>query len=150
MAKGFNGGIIGTRNLTTGGTTGAATGIYSLNEAQVFKLAGIWPQEIGQGQLLTTQIFTNSTTWTIPSGVSSVDYLVVAGGGAGSSSGGAGGGAGGFQTGSSLSVTPAATYTIAVGAGGGAADGAGLSPQTVHFSLAYRCSSRSGPAVMAK
>jgi len=68
MAKGFNGGIIGSRNLTTGGGIGQGTavGIWSMNEAQVAKLAGLWPQEIPQGSLLTTHVFQESTTWTIP------------------------------------------------------------------------------------
>ena len=88
MAKSFNGGIIGARNLTTGGISGAATGIYSLNELQIFKLAGLWPQEIGVGQVLTTQIFTESTSWIPPTGVALVDYLVVAGGGGGGCSAG--------------------------------------------------------------
>ena len=122
MAKGFNGGIIGTRNLTTGGTSGAATGIYSLNEALTFKLAGLWPQEIGVGQVLTTQIFTESTSWLPPTGVASVDYFMVGGGGGGGSQPGSinagGGGGGGVLTGSSLSVTPGTTYTIQVGSGG--------------------------------
>ena len=54
MAKGFNGGIIGTRNLTTGGGIGQGTavGIWSMNEAQIAKLAGLWPQEIGSGQII--------------------------------------------------------------------------------------------------
>ena len=62
-------------------------------------------------------------TWvrfqTYPEGVYNIDYLVVAGGG-GSSAGysfGGGGGGGGW-TASTLSVTPGATYTMVVGAGG--------------------------------
>jgi hypothetical protein len=58
MAKGFNGGIIGARNLTTGGIGGSATGIYSLNEAQIFKLAGLWPQEVVVGSYQAVQVFT--------------------------------------------------------------------------------------------
>ena len=106
MGVRFNGGIIGSRNLTTGGGVGQGTavGIWSLNEAQVAKLAGIWPQEVPSGQLLTTQIFTESTTWTIPTNVTSVDYMIIGGGGGGGVSDGFGsaGGAGGFQTGTGL------------------------------------------------
>ena len=64
-----------------------------------------------------------STTWIAPIGVTSVDYLVVAGGGGGGGGtdapyvGAGGGGAGGFKTGS-LSVTPGSSYTVTVGAGG--------------------------------
>jgi hypothetical protein len=83
MAKGFNGGIIGSRNLTTGGIGGSAVGIYSVNEAQIFKLAGLWPQEVPSGSYQAIQVYTNSSTWTVPSGVSSVDYLIIGGGGGG-------------------------------------------------------------------
>ncbi len=62
--------------------------------------------------------FTSSGSWTAPTGVTSVDYLVVGGGGGGASaSGGGGGGAGAFRSGT-LSVTPGTTYSITVGAGG--------------------------------
>ena len=69
----------------------------------------------------TIKTFTSSTTWTAPTGVSSVNYLVVAGGG-GAYIGG--GGAGGYRTGT-LSVTPGNTYTVTVGAGGGSAANGG-------------------------
>lgn len=62
-----------------------------------------------------------STTWTAPSGVTQVEYLVVAGGGGGGSSHGGGGGAGGLRTnvgGTALTVTPATSYAVTVGAGG--------------------------------
>ena len=54
-----------------------------------------------------------TTTWTPPSGVSSVEYLVVAGGGGGSSGGG---GAGGIVTGSNFPVS--GNIGVTVGAGG--------------------------------
>ena len=84
MAR-FNGGIIGSRNLTTGGGIGQGTaaGIWSLNEAQVAKIAGIWPQEIASGTYGGVQIFTETTSWTAGQGVTQVDYLIVAGGGGG-------------------------------------------------------------------
>jgi hypothetical protein len=63
------------------------------------------------------QTYTSSTTWTAPSGVTSVEYLVVGGGGGGGSYGG-GGGAGGFRTAAGYAVTPGNTYTVTVGAGG--------------------------------
>ena len=62
--------------------------------------------------------FTSSGSWTAPTGVTSVDYLVVGGGAGGASaSGGGGGGAGAFRSGT-LSVTPGTTYSITVGEGG--------------------------------
>jgi len=57
-----------------------------------------------------------TTTWTVPTGVSSVEYLVVGGGGnggGGSNDGSGGGGAGGYYTGSGLAVSE--TETIVVG-----------------------------------
>ena len=57
-----------------------------------------------------------------PAAISSVDYLVVAGGGGGGGfNGGSGGGAGGMRTGS-LSVSSGVTYTVTVGAGGNGAN----------------------------
>ena len=53
---------------------------------------------------ITYQIFNATGTWTAPTGVTSVDYLVVAGGGAGGGDAGGGGGAGGFRTGTGLAV----------------------------------------------
>ncbi len=119
MAKGFNGGIIGTRNLTTGGGIGqgTATGIWSLSEAQIARLAGIWPEEVPSGIFNGVQIFSESSTWTVPIGVTSVEYLVVGGGGGGSGyqpavDWGGGGGAGGYLASPNISVTPTAQYTV--------------------------------------
>lgn len=72
-------------------------------------------------EFATVETF-NSTpgggTWTVPSGVTAVDYLVVAGGGGGGHTYGGGGGAGGFQTSTGFAVTPSATPTLTVGGGG--------------------------------
>jgi len=62
--------------------------------------------------------FTASGSWTAPTKVTSVSYLVVAGGGGGGGSNGGGGGAGGYRTGTNLAVTPGTSYTVTVGAGG--------------------------------
>ena len=71
----------------------------------------------------TIQAFTSagSTTWTVPSGVTSASVLVVAGGGAGGTTAlnrGAGGGAGGLIYIASYPLTAGATMTGIVGAGG--------------------------------
>ena len=66
------------------------------------------------------ETFGNTTSWVCPTGVTSVEYLVVAGGGSGGTAYGGGGGAGGFRTGTGLAVTAGNTYTITVGAGGAA------------------------------
>jgi len=59
-----------------------------------------------------------SLTWTVPSGVSSLEYLVVAGGGGGGARHGGGGGAGGLLTAPDFSVVGGTEHSIAVGAGG--------------------------------
>ena len=78
--------------------------------------------QVSKGSVTTnaTTTYTSSNTYIVPTGVTSVDYLVVAGGGGGGKGGdrgGGGGGAGGFRTGT-LSVTPGASLTVTVGAGG--------------------------------
>lgn len=87
---------------------------------------GIWSRPaVGTTGTATTEtfraVFTSSGTWTAP--VSSIDALVVAGGGAGGSIGntngsGGGGGAGGMRVVTGQAVTPGTVYTITVGAGG--------------------------------
>ena len=64
------------------------------------------------------QKFTASGSWTCPEGVTSVEYLVVAGGASGGGTSGGGGGAGGFRTGTGFAVTAGTTYTVTVGGGG--------------------------------
>ncbi len=73
------------------------------------------------GQTIITYTTTGATSFTPPTGVTSVDYLVVAGGGGGgggtSNAGGAGAGAGGVVYSTSQAVA-AGSITVAVGAGG--------------------------------
>ena len=71
------------------------------------------------------QAFTSSGTWTVPSGVTQVGILVVAGGGAGGTTNynptplrGAGGGAGGLIYIPSWNVTGSSSYAITIGNGG--------------------------------
>lgn len=63
----------------------------------------------------------DTTSWTAPAGITSVNYLVVGGGGGGGNgydNGGGGGGGGGMVRSGTLSVTPGTSYTVTVGAGG--------------------------------
>jgi len=73
------------------------------------------------------QIFTASGTFSVPTGVSQVDALVVAGGGGGGggsgppgSFSGGGGGAGGLVFATNYPVTPGGTVSVTVGDGGAA------------------------------
>jgi hypothetical protein len=78
-------------------------------------------------QAPVSQSFTSSGTFSVPSGVSSVDVLVVAGGGGGGAyrqttsnfyTGAGGGGAGGLIFRPGFPVTPGGTVTVTVGDGG--------------------------------
>lgn len=74
----------------------------------------------------TQQSFTSSGTFAVPSGVSSLDaVLVVAGGGPGGAGPGGGGGAGGLVYMPSHPVTPGGTITVTVGDGASGATGPG-------------------------
>lgn len=70
----------------------------------------------------TVQSFTSTgpANFTVPSGVSIVDVLVVAGGGGGANSLGGGGGGGGFIEARNFPVVAGATIPVVVGAGGAA------------------------------
>jgi hypothetical protein len=72
-------------------------------------------------EVLETFTTVGSTTWTAPIGVTSVEYLVVAGGGGagnGFDNAGGGGGAGGMVLTGTINVTPGQSYTITIGDGG--------------------------------
>ena len=64
------------------------------------------------------QSFTSSGTFSVPTGVTTVDVLVVAGGAAGGTHHGAGGGAGGLIYMPGVTVTPGGTVSVTVGCGG--------------------------------
>jgi hypothetical protein len=94
-------------------------------------LAALLPQTISpQPVQAATQVvvYNSSGTWTVPTGVTSVQVLVVAGGGGGGGAGtiyfdGGGGGAGGVVYNASYPVTPGEVITVTVGAGGGGGSG---------------------------
>ena len=65
-----------------------------------------------------SQSFTSSGTFSVPSGVTAVNVLVVAGGGGGGNQHGGGGGAGGLIYRPAFPVTPSGTVSVTVGNGG--------------------------------
>ena len=70
---------------------------------------------------------TTTTSWTCPTGVTSIEVLAVAGGGSGMGGwggGAGGGGAGGLIYNSAFAVTAGQNYTVTVGAGGAAKNAA--------------------------
>ena len=74
---------------------------------------------------LETITSTGTSTWVAPSGVSSIEYLIVGGGGGG---GNGGGGGGGVLTGT-YSVTAGSSYSINVGGGAAGGDRSGINPR---------------------
>ena len=86
-----NGGIVGPVNTTF-------SGVWSLLEAQIRRSANTWPSiyssslsESATGTdaisspsgYVVVQTFTATSTWTCPTGVTEVDYLIIGGGGGG-------------------------------------------------------------------
>jgi hypothetical protein len=69
------------------------------------------------------QSFTSSGTFAVPTGITTVDVLIVAGGAAGGGDHGGGGGAGGLVYIPNSPVTPGGTVTVTVGCGGAIVSG---------------------------
>ena len=81
------------------------------------------------------QSFTSSGTFAVPSGLTTLnEVLVVAGGGGGGKDGGGGGGAGGLIFMPNYPVTPGGTITVTVGCGG--AGGSSPSPVPLLYGVA--------------
>ena len=78
------------------------------------------PVDNGQAEVITT--FNSSGTLTTASQTTSVEYLVIAGGGGSGSGVSCGGGAGGYRTASGFAVSASTAYSITVGAGGAQSD----------------------------
>lgn len=106
-AIGISGANAAAGTITSGGCSAAVGEVLTATISQV-------------GSDCVIRFTSGSNTWTLPSGVTSVRYLVVAGGGAGGAAGyvdgSGGGGAGGVLAGT---FTPgASSYSITVGNGG--------------------------------
>jgi hypothetical protein len=103
------------------GTTYTFT-VVATNAAGLTSAPSNTTTPVSYGTLQTQQFtVTGSSTWTAPTGVRSVEYLVVGGGGGGGGghdSGGGGGGGGGMVLTGDLPVIPGNNYTVTVGANG--------------------------------
>lgn len=94
----------------------SATAITTANCRDTFGTPGnVTVTVVGNDCLLR---FTGTSTWTIPSGTTSVRFLLVGGGASGYIDGGGGGGGGGGLYHSGVSVTSGNTAIVTVGAGG--------------------------------
>lgn len=100
----------------------AASGTVSdgLCSAAVSETAGVTVYNSGTHCFVAFKSTGVNYTWTAPSGVRNLDYLVVAGGGGGGTRSGGGGGAGGLLN-SSVSISNGASLSVSVGAGGAGA-----------------------------
>jgi PKD repeat protein len=98
--------------VTPAGSAGPKNVVITNNDGQTATGAGAYTY-------YTILSFTTvgTTPWTVPSGVTTVEYLVVAGGGGGGRYGG-GGGAGGFRTGTLTGLTGSQTVTVGGGGAG--------------------------------
>jgi hypothetical protein len=107
--------FLGKRNLKSSNTANTV-GIWSLHDINEMRHYDFITAIVSRNVIVT---FKESGSWLCPTGVTEVEYLVIAGGaGGGTNRKGGGGGAGGYRTGTGLSVTAGNTYTITVGAGG--------------------------------
>ena len=68
----FNGGRLGKINTPS---LSSASGFWGLLDQYLSRQSGTWP---GSGYTIV-QTFTATSTWTCPTGVTEVEYLVVAG-----------------------------------------------------------------------
>jgi len=113
-------------NSSTGAITGTATAVGS-DTTTTFDIEATSQGETSTREfsitvnapVITSYTSTGSGTFSVPSGVTAVDVLVVAGGGGGGRAGG--GGAGGLIYRPSFPVTPGGTVSYTVGGGGGGA-----------------------------
>jgi len=130
-------GVTGTLPAGNGGTGLTSPGT---NGNVLTSNGSAWVSSAPATVQLQTQLFTSSTTWTCPTGVTKVRALVVGGGGGGEIAndffGGNGGKAWGYYT-----VVPGTSYSITVGSGGASnyyGAGGGSSGATSYFaSFAY-------------
>lgn len=74
---------------------------------------------------INRNIYTSSSSWTCPAGITKVIVYGMAGGGGGDSNGGDGGGGGANMVPKLIDVVPNTTYTITIGNGGGSASNGG-------------------------
>ena len=110
-------------NSSTGAITGTASAVVS-NTTSTFTISAATSTQTSTRQFSITvnapvvDTFTSgSGTFNVPSGITSVNVLVVAGGGTGGPGQGGGAGAGGLIFRPGFPVTPGGTVSYAVGAG---------------------------------
>ena len=107
-------------NAATVTATGTSA---SLCNQTVDITTGVTVVRLANGDCIISFSAVTTINWTVPSGITAVDVLVVGGGGAGGAAIGGGGGAGQFINSTAVSVS--GTISVSVGAGGTRKSGAG-------------------------
>lgn len=112
----------GTGQTTASGAINALLPSQATNSGRFLTTNGTVTSWAAIGLTPTIQIFTSSTTWTCPAGVSTAIVGVIGGGGGGGGSGdgllnGGNGGVGGAGLGV-IAVTAGLSYTVTIGSGG--------------------------------
>jgi hypothetical protein len=114
--------ISGTANAVGSDTTSTFTIRASSTSGSITSNADRSFNIIVRAPVVVSFTSTGSSSFSVPTGVSSVQVLVVAGGGAGGSAtgfeSGGGGGAGGVISNTSVPVSPGGSVPVTVGAGG--------------------------------
>ena len=132
---------VSSGSLPSGLSLNTTTGVISGNTSAVgtdtvttFSITATGDDATATRQFTITQkapvatSYTSSSNFVVPTGISAVDVLVVAGGGAGGSGHSGGGGAGGLIFRPGFPVTPGATIPLTVGGGGPQGPGGGNQP----------------------
>lgn len=108
-------------SLPAHAVTVTAASSATICDQNVGSATGVSAYQVANGDCVIEFRSVGTTTWTVPTGVTTVTYLVVAGGGGGaggqaSEHGGGGGGAGGVLTGST--TVSSGNLSVVVGGGG--------------------------------
>lgn len=128
---GCSGSAVGTITIGGGPTVTVTSATICAGQSATLTASGISPPPSGGTPTTTVFNTAGTTTWTAPSGVTSVDVECWGGGGAGggaSTSNGdnvGGGGGGGAYTKATVTVVPGTTYNVVIGAAavGGSGNG---------------------------
>ena len=132
--------------LTLASSTGQITGSVSAVGSNTTSTFTVQVAQAGGGASVTRQFkitvnapvvqtFTSSGTFTVPSGLTSVDVLVVGGGGGSAHHHDGGGGGGGLIYRPGFPITPASPISVTIGNGGiGGPQGSGTTGQDSVFS----------------
>lgn len=111
-------GVTGLLPVANGGT---GTSTPSLVQGSNVSITGSWPNQTvavtGSGAVLTVTLYTSSTSFTVPAGVTNILCELIGGGGGAAIASNSAAGGGGYAYGA-ITVTPGDVLTITVGAAG--------------------------------